>query len=220
MNKFYYLYNNSEKDQIDISIRRYIIANNLKLKDIEGTVNHKVYEKLIKKKDLAREEDLELQKSMIRKICKTDDEEEFKRLLNNLALYLRNKVRPFLFMVGEKDKLRSETMVAISQIMVESKATSSPTPRTSEVLVSGHMMHIDLNNVIINIEDTNLLQSSEPPESHSKHLEDKLRQIEGEKRLLEEEKRKVEETKKKLLEDENKIKIEDGKKILIEEEMK
>ena len=39
MNKFYDLHNNFEKDQIDISIVRYIIANNLKLNDIEGIVN-------------------------------------------------------------------------------------------------------------------------------------------------------------------------------------
>lgn len=146
MNKFYDLYNFFEKDHIDISTMRYIIENNMKLKDIEGLVNQKVYERLVEKKALAREEDLELQKSILRTICnlrticKTGDEEEIKRLLNNLAPYLRNKVRPFLFMVGEKDKLRSETVAAISQMLTESKETSPPTPRTSEVSVSGDTM--------------------------------------------------------------------------------
>lgn len=72
---------------------RYIIAKNIKLKAIEGIVNQKVYDRLIEKKALAREEDIELEKSMLRIICKIDDEEEIKRLLNNLAPYLRNKVR-------------------------------------------------------------------------------------------------------------------------------
>lgn len=101
---------------------RYIIANNLKLKDVEGTMNQKVYDIPIEKKAPAREEDIEIQNSMIRKIFKTNDEEEIKRLLKNLAPYLRNKVRPFLFMVGEKEKIRSETMGAISQMLIESKA--------------------------------------------------------------------------------------------------
>ena len=101
MNKFYDLYNNFEKDQIDISTVRFIIENDLSLKDIEGVVKKKVYERLINKKTHVREEDLELHKSMLRTICKTDDEGEIKRLLNNLTPYLRNKLRPFLFMVGE-----------------------------------------------------------------------------------------------------------------------
>ena len=50
MNKFYDLYNNFEKDQIDISTMRYIIANNLKIKNIEGTINQKSYDRLIEKK--------------------------------------------------------------------------------------------------------------------------------------------------------------------------
>ena len=41
MKKFYDLYDDIEKEQIDISSVRYIIANNLKLKDIEGIVNQK-----------------------------------------------------------------------------------------------------------------------------------------------------------------------------------
>lgn len=92
---------------------------------------------------------------MLRTICKTDDKEEIKRLINNLEPYLRNKERPFLFMVGEKDKIRSEIVVAISQLMKESKAASSLAPKTSKVLVSGDRMQIDQTNFTINIEDTN-----------------------------------------------------------------
>ena len=77
---------------------------------------------------------------MLRTICKNDDEEEIKRLLNNLAPYLRNKVRPFLFMVGEKEKFRNETIVAISQMLIESKVASSPTTRTLGVSISGDAM--------------------------------------------------------------------------------
>ena len=60
MNKFYDLYNNFEKDHIDISTMRYIIENNMTFKDFEGIVNQKVYDRLIEKKAPAREEDLEL----------------------------------------------------------------------------------------------------------------------------------------------------------------
>ena len=70
---------------------RYIISNKLKLKDIEGVVNQKVYERLIEKKAPAREEDLEFWKFVIRTICKIDNEEEIKNLMNNLVPYLRNK---------------------------------------------------------------------------------------------------------------------------------
>ena len=73
---------------------------------------------------------------MLRTICKTDDEEEIKIFLNNVASYLRNKLRPFLFMVGEKDKLRSETAAAISQMLTK----SPPAPKTLKVTMSGDTM--------------------------------------------------------------------------------
>ena len=60
--------------------------------------------------------------------------------LNKLTPYVRNKLRPFLFMVGEKDKLIKKTIVAIGKILLESHATSPPAPRTSEVSVSGETM--------------------------------------------------------------------------------
>lgn len=144
---------------------RYTIANNLKLKDIEGKVNQKFYDRLIEKKAPAREEDIELQKSMIRTICKTDEEEEVKRLLNNMAPYLRNKVRPFLFMVGEKEKIRSEIVTAINRMMIKSKVTPSLATITLEVSVSGDTLQIDQTNVTINIDDTNPIESFEQPES-------------------------------------------------------
>ena len=60
MNKFYDLYNDIEKEQIDISTMRYMILNNLKLEDIKGFFNQKVYKKLIAKKAPVQEEDMEL----------------------------------------------------------------------------------------------------------------------------------------------------------------
>ena len=76
---------------------RYIIENNLKLKDIEGIVNQKFYDRLIEKKAPTREEDLEVHNSMLRTICKANEKEEIKKLLNNLASYLINNVRPFFY---------------------------------------------------------------------------------------------------------------------------
>ena len=84
MNKFYDLYNDIEKEHIDISTVRYMIINNLKFKDIKGFVNQKVYDKLIAKKAPVQEDDMELQKSMIRTMCKTEDGEEIKKLIGNL----------------------------------------------------------------------------------------------------------------------------------------
>ena len=43
-------------------------------------------------------------------------------------------------MVGEKDKLRSETTASIIHMLIETKATSSPAPRTLEVSMSGDTM--------------------------------------------------------------------------------
>ena len=46
---------------------RYIIDNNLKLKDIEDMVNQKFYDKLIEMKEPSREQKIELWKSMMKK---------------------------------------------------------------------------------------------------------------------------------------------------------
>ena len=91
-------------------------------------------------------------------------------------------------------------------MLTESKAASSPAPRTLKVSVSGDTMQIDQTNVTINIDDDNPFEGSKHNEPHTEDIEDTLRQIEEEKRLLEEEKRKVEEAKQKFLEDEIKKK--------------
>ena len=63
MNKFYDLYNDIEKEQIDISIVRYMILNNLKLESIKGMINQKNCDIIIAKKAPVHEEDMELWKS-------------------------------------------------------------------------------------------------------------------------------------------------------------
>ena len=88
INKVYDLYNNFEKDHIDISTVRYIITIDQSLKDIEEVVNKRFYERLIDKKSPRREKYLELHKSMLRTIYKIDDEVEIKGLLNNLMPFL------------------------------------------------------------------------------------------------------------------------------------
>ena len=95
---------------------------------------------------------------------------------------MRNKLRPFLFMIGERDKLRSETVVEISHMLP--KKASPQAPNTLEVSVSGDTMQIDQTNVTIKIDDTNPFRGSEPNEPNTKDIDDKLRQIEEEKRLL------------------------------------
>ena len=88
MNKFYDLYNDIEKENIYISTMRYMIIKKLKFKDIKGFVNQKVYGTLIAKKAPVREEDMDLQKSMTRIMCKIDDKEEIRKLMNKLTHYL------------------------------------------------------------------------------------------------------------------------------------
>ena len=78
-------------------------------------------------------------------------------------------------MVGEKDKLRSETATTISQMLIESKVASPPTPRTLEVLVSSETMQIDQTNVTINIHDTNAFGGFKPNELDTKDIEENLR---------------------------------------------
>ena len=81
------------------------------------------------------------------------------------------------------------------------EVASSLILRASEVSVSGDTMKIDQTNVTINIDETNLFESSKPPESHTEDIEDKLKLIEEEKRMLEEEKKKIEKEKKRLMEE-------------------
>ena len=116
-----------------------------------------------------------------------------------MAPYLRNKVRPFLFMVGEKHKIRNEIATTINEMMKKSKVKPSPTPKTSKVPVSGDTMQIDQTNITINIDDTNPFDSFEQPKSQAKVIQDQFKLIEEEKRQLEVEKRKIEEAKYKFL---------------------
>ena len=65
-------------------------------------------------------------------------------------------------MVGEKDKLRKETTIAINKILSKSQTETPPSPRTIEVLISGDTMKIDQTNVTLNIDDTNPFGGSKP----------------------------------------------------------
>jgi hypothetical protein len=123
MNKFYDLYNDIENLKIDISTVRYMIKNNVRFDGIKSIVNKKVYDRLIAKKASIHKEDMELQKSMIKTLCKTEDEEEIKNLMSSLAPYLRNKMRPILFMGGDKDTIRGETITTINKMMRKLKKT-------------------------------------------------------------------------------------------------
>ena len=162
MNKFYDLNNNIEKEQIDISTVRSMTLNNLKLESIKGMMNQKVYEKLVNKKEPVHEEDMELWKSMLRTMCKIDDEDEIKKLIKKLAPYLQSKMRPFLFMGEEESVIRSETTTTINQMMSESKADPITAEKTLEVSVSGDTMQIDETNVTLNIDEDPFSQ----PESY------------------------------------------------------
>ena len=96
-------------------------------------------------------------------------------------------------MVGEKDKLRKDTIAAINQMLLESRTTSPPTPRTSEVLVSDDTMKIDQTNVTLNIDDTNPFGGSKPNAPNTEDAKDKLKHIEEDKRLIEIENKKSKE---------------------------
>ena len=61
-------------------------------------------------------------------------------MTKKLAPYLRSKMGPFLFMGGEKNVIRSETIVAINQMMSELKAKPTTMKKTLEVLVSNDTM--------------------------------------------------------------------------------
>lgn len=128
----------------------------LRKKNIELT------DRLTAKKAATKEEDLELQKSMLNISYNTEDEEELKKLLNSLAPYLKNKMRPILFITREKDTIRTETHSTIDKLLSELKTTPKSTKKTSEVFVNGDTMQIDETNVTINIDDdpfTNLDQT-------------------------------------------------------------
>ena len=73
-------------------------------------------------------------------------------------------------MIGEKDKLRSETATTSRQILIESKVASPLAPRILKVLVSSDIMKIDQTNVTINIDDTNPFGGLEPNELDTKDI--------------------------------------------------
>lgn len=95
--------------------------------------------RLIAKKAPVREEDMELQKSMIRTMCKTKDE-EIKKLMGKLEPYQPNKMRPILFMGGDKYTIRSETDATINKMMIEVEVAPTTIEKTSEVSISGDTM--------------------------------------------------------------------------------
>ena len=146
-----------------------MILNNLKLKDNKGFVNPKFYDRLIERKAPVMEEDMELWKSMIRTMCKTEDEEQVKKLMGKLAPYLRNKIRPILFMGSDTDVIRSETIATINKMMIEVEINPITIEKNLEVSISGDTMQIDQTSVTINI-DGNPFVSSDHPKPHSKGI--------------------------------------------------
>ena len=56
---------------------------------------------------------------------------------------IRSKVKPFLFMGGENNVIRSETIAIINQMMGELNTNHSTIEETLEVSVIGDTMHVD-----------------------------------------------------------------------------
>ena len=73
-----------------------------------------------------------------------------------------------MFTKGEKNIIRSETIVAINQIMSELKEKPTTIGKTLEVLVSGDTMLINQTNIIVNIDEDSFNQS----EPLSKYVEE------------------------------------------------
>jgi hypothetical protein len=91
----------------------------VKFDEIKKIVNKLVYDRLIEKKTIAKEEDLALWKELLKTSCKTENEEELEKFMSLLAPYLWNKTRPLLFMVGEKNRAREEALTAIEKMLSE-----------------------------------------------------------------------------------------------------
>lgn len=126
------LYNDNEKLKIDIATTRYMVRNNIGVDEIKDLVNKKVYDRLVEKKAGTTNEDLELQKSMLKISCNTKKEKELKELLSNLNPYLLNKMRPIFLMVREKEILRLETQSKIDRMLTYMRAFAQKTSEVSK----------------------------------------------------------------------------------------
>ena len=90
--------------------------------------------------------------------------------MGKLAPYLRKKMRPILFMGGDKTIIRSETISSINKMMIEVEATHTIADKTLEVSISGDTMQTDRTNVFVNIDEDPFNQ----PEPISENIQNQL----------------------------------------------
>lgn len=117
LNKYYDLYNNMDRRQLENVVVRNMILKDKMFDNIRGQIPKDLYNRLLNRKSKVVEEDKKIRINMVKKLCSINNEEEIKFILKGLATLLRNKKRPILLMGGNYEEVNKETQKAIVTFM-------------------------------------------------------------------------------------------------------
>lgn len=105
MNKYYDLYNYSERVNLENVIVRHMILVDNKFYTIQGKIPDDLFEKLVNKKKRATEEDNKIIENIVRKLCDVRDEDHFKEIMKELGTHMRTKKITIQIMGGNYEEI-------------------------------------------------------------------------------------------------------------------
>ena len=136
LNKYYDLYNNMDRRQLENVVVRNMILKDKRFDSIRRQQPEDLYNRLRNGKRRVKEEDKKIRINMVRKLCIVNNEKEITIFLKGIAPLLRHKKRSILLMGGNYEKVNMETEKAIVSYMSTMPKKSAQTEETSPTIVS------------------------------------------------------------------------------------
>ena len=108
LNKYYGLYSNMDRRDLENAIVRNMILRNKRFDSIQNKIPKYLNDRLLNRNKRVVEEDTKLREIVINKFCEVNKKEDLDRILKGIEPLLRNKIRVILLMGGNYEEVRKK----------------------------------------------------------------------------------------------------------------
>ena len=117
LNKYYSMYNNMDRRQLENAVVRNMILKDKRFDTIKGQIPKDLYNRLMNMKSRIVEEEKQMRINMVKKMSIINNDEEMEEILKGFEPILRNKKRSILLMGGNYEEVKIKIEKAIIACM-------------------------------------------------------------------------------------------------------
>lgn len=117
LNKYYILYSNMDKLQLENVVVRNIILRRKIFEDIQKNTPQDLYNRLLDRRRRVVDEDKRIRENIIKKFYEINNDEDMRRIMKGIEPLLRDKIRVVILMGGNNEEVNKETQESIVKFM-------------------------------------------------------------------------------------------------------